>query len=79
MNFSIHVNTETARKLAQLAQKTGQPRNALINQAIRIFLDYQGRQEWPLEVRQLAGADPRLSPFEALRTELKSPTEDPLA
>ncbi len=79
VNFSIHVDTETAKKLDQLTKKTGKPRNALINKAIRLFLDYQSRQEWPPEVRKLAGCDPKLSPFESHRQELGLAKEDPLA
>lgn len=77
MNFSIHIDNEIANKLNDLVKETKKPRNALINQAIRLFLDQMGKSEWPSEVKKLAGAFPDLSSFESSRKELVPPREDP--
>lgn len=78
MNFSVHIDKETAKKLNHLVKETKKPRNALINQAIKLFLEKMEKLEWPLEVKKMAGAFPDLTPFETSRKELISFDEDPL-
>lgn len=79
MNFSIHIDQPTARDLENLVKKTKKTRNALINEALRTFLETQRRSQWPRKVKELAGAAKDLLPFEDLRNELLIPPADPLA
>lgn len=78
MNFSIHIDDRVASQLVFLSKKTKKTRNALINQAIRFFLETQNKSEWPKAVRELAGSDHLLTPFENHRQELAPLKEDPM-
>lgn len=78
MNFSIHIDDPLARTLDALARQSGKTRNALIREALRVFVARFGKTQWPTQVKALAGADPALVPFEDSRRELTTPLVDPL-
>ena len=78
MNFSIYLDDAMGQQLNQLAQESGQSRNALIRQAISQWLEQQSKPKWPQAVMSFEGvAD--MPTFESYRGELKAPSEDPLA
>lgn len=79
MNFSIHIDESLARGLEGLAKESEKTRNALINEAIRHYLEEHRHSKWPKAVLALAGAAKGLKPFEELRCELANISEDPLA
>lgn len=79
MNFSIHIDDSMARKLESLAKKSRKTRNALINEALRHFLEHNRRSKWPQAVIELAGSAKDLEPFEKFRSDLTQVPEDPLA
>ena len=78
MNFSIHIDPDTAKRLERFTKQMGKKRNAVIGKAIKLYLDQVAHAEWPAEVRKLAGLAAGLEPFEKSRKELKNPPEDPL-
>ncbi len=78
MNFSIHIDEETAVRLEKLARETGKKRNALIREAINRLLQTETRKKWPKAVLELAGSAKDLVPFESFRKELPPLDEDPL-
>ena len=78
MNFSIHIDDTLAGDLEGLVKKSKTTRNALINQALRSYLEDRRRSKWPKAVLELAGAAKDLEPFERSRRELAPLSEDPL-
>ena len=77
MNFNVYVDDITADKLKRLARKTGASRNALVRQAIAVYLE-RGASEWPAIVTAFEG-DESMRAFETARTELAAPADDPFA
>ncbi len=75
MNFNLYLDDDSASRLSQLARKTGTPRNALVRQAVRTWLD-RNAAAWPKEVLEFE-AEPSLVPFEAHRAELAPASDDP--
>jgi len=75
VNFNVYLDRDSADRLNRLARKTGTPRNALVRQAVRTWLD-QNAAAWPKEVLEF-GAEPSLVPFEAHRAELAPASDDP--
>lgn len=77
MNFSIHIDDETARALNRLAKETGKKRNSLIREAIFQYLQTKRGCRWPKEVLELIGSAKDLPPFEGHRKGLLPPIKDP--
>lgn len=78
MHFNVYMDDQTGQRLSDAAQRQGQPRNALIRQAVSEWLARQNQPKWPEEVLGFQGmAD--MPPFEAGREQLKPPAFDPLA
>jgi hypothetical protein len=75
VNFNLYLDDDSADRLNQLARKTGTPRNALVRQAVRTWLD-RNAAVWPQEVLEFE-AEPSLVPFEAHRAELVPARDDP--
>ena len=50
MNFSIHIDDRLAAALKREAARTRRPRNALVTEAIRQWLDKARRSTWPPEL-----------------------------
>lgn len=78
MNFSIYLDDAMGQQLNELAQETGQSRNALIRQAISLWLEQQNKPKWPKAVLSFEGVKD-MPAFESYRSELGVPNEDPLA
>ena len=66
MNFSIHLDDRLAAALKREAARSKRPRNALVTEAIRQWLDKQRRSTWPDELRDFE-AFTDLEPFESHR------------
>lgn len=47
MNFSIHLDDATLQRLAAAVERMEVPRNRLIAQAVREWLDRNEEPEWP--------------------------------
>ena len=78
MHFNVYMDDQTGQLLSNAAQQQGQPRNALIRQAVSELLARHNQPKWPEEVLGFQGvAD--MSPFEAGREQLKPLAFDPLA
>jgi hypothetical protein len=50
MNFSIHLDDRLAKELSLAARRTKRPRNALVAEAVRQWLERSGRKTWPPEL-----------------------------
>ncbi len=79
MNFSVHLEDELVQALNVLAERESRSRNALIREAVRNLVERRRSRAWPEQVRRLAGAAPKLQPFESHRNELVPASEDPFA
>ena len=77
VNFNVYVDDVTADKLKRLARRTGASRNALVREAIAVYLE-RGASEWPAIVTEFDGDD-RVPAFETARAELAAPVDDPFA
>lgn len=78
MHFNVYMDDQTGRQLNIASERSGQPRNALIRQAVSEWLARQNQPKWPEEVLDFQGvAD--MPPFEAGREQLTPPAADPLA
>ena len=78
MHFNIYLDDATGDRLAGAAQKAGVTRNALIRQAVGVWLARDVQPVWPTAVLAHEG-DAMAEPFESHRQALLPPVSDPLA
>jgi hypothetical protein len=78
MHFNIYLDDKTGAQLSKLAAQGGQTRNALIREAIQIWLQQQLKPEWPKEILNFTGIK-NYPAFEDHRKKLTPPKEDPFA
>ena len=78
MHFNVYIDDQTGQKLTNVAQQSGQTRNALIRSAVQEWLERRNRPQWPDVVMDFTGMDD-IPPFENKRDEMKPPMTDPLA
>lgn len=71
MNFSLHLEQRLVAGLKRQAARSGRTRNALINEAVRQWLERAQRDEWPEELRDFQPFDD-LKPFESHRAKKSS-------
>ncbi len=77
MHFNIYLDNQTAKQLQDETEKSPLSRNAIIRQAITIWLNRK-KVTWPEEVLNYTG-EHGFTSFESHRTELTQPTEDPFS
>ena len=77
MHFNIYLDDTTGQQLAVAAQQSGLTRNALIRQAVTVWLAQHTQPRWPDVVMAYQG-DASAEPFEAHRQTLTPPALDPL-
>ena len=76
MNISIYLELPLAKKTQQFAKKMGTTRNAIIREALRVWLLQHDTTSWPKSIVNFHGiAD--FPPFEENRDSLLPPSEDP--
>lgn len=76
MNISIYLEQPLAKKTQQYAEKTGTTRNAVIREALRVWLLQHDTASWPKSILDFQGV-PDFIPFEEERDNLLPPNEDP--
>jgi len=74
LNFSIHLEDETFRRVETAAKQSGKTRNALIRQALREWLGGRKPAAWPARVMAFKGIR-TTSRFESMRSQLREPRE----
>lgn len=52
MNFSIHIDDETADRLAAAVERTGLTRNRIIGEAVREWLARNEEPTWPASLAE---------------------------
>lgn len=76
MNISIYLDMPLAKKAQQYAKKTGTTRNAIIREALRVWLLQHETRSWPKSILNFKGVDEPIV-FEKDREELLPPNEAP--
>lgn len=71
MNFSIHLDDRLAAALKREAARVRRPRNALVAEAVRQWLDRARRNTWPPELTDFEPFTD-LEPFERHRARKKT-------
>ena len=75
MNFNIYLEDELGQKLEEIAQNTGQSRNALIREAVREILRKYNQMQWSEEILNFEGFPEDSIIFESYRDELSPPSQ----
>ncbi|MGA7981167.1 MAG: ribbon-helix-helix domain-containing protein [Chromatiaceae bacterium] len=78
MHFNIYVNDDVGKRLSELARQSGKTRNAVIREAIELWIVRNRCSGWPAAVLEFEGV-PDAPYFEAYRDELGQPSVDPLS
>lgn len=77
MNLSVYLDAERAGRLKKLAKASQQSRNAIIRDAIDLWLEsHSGNQRWPKSVIEFGG-EPTMTAFEKHRADGKEQRADP--
>lgn len=76
MNVNIYIEDTLGKKLQYHAKKVGKPRNAIVREAIREWIEHHETTQWPESILKYEGC-PSLPQFESFRDELLPPKEDP--
>lgn len=69
MNFNIYLDKELSQKLFHACETTHKKRNALIREALELYMRQLNQRTWPPSILNFQGVD-EIAPFEASRTEL---------
>lgn len=78
MNFNIYIDDQLGERLTEVARASQQSRNALIREAISMWLKVNEKSQWPDEIMQFQGIKDFPS-FESHRDDLKMTQDDPFA
>lgn len=76
MNISIYLEQPLAKKTQQYATKMSMSRNAIIREALRVWLLQHDTVSWPRSILDFKGISD-FSSFEEERNDLLPPNEDP--
>jgi hypothetical protein len=77
VNINIYLENSLGKKITASAASLGKPRNALIREALKEWLNSHTASQWPRSVMQFRGVED-FSAFESYRNELLSEKDDPL-
>lgn len=76
MNLNVYLENDLAQSLNQLVKKTHQPRNAIIREALRVWIINNQVTQWPVSILNYKGM-PDFPSFESHRVDLADQDEDP--
>lgn len=77
MNISLYLEQPLAQKTQQYAKKMGTTRNAIIREALKVWLVQHETASWPNSILNFRGISDAIT-FEEGRGDLLPPDEDPL-
>lgn len=78
MPVSIHLDEETLKGLDAVAKASGMSRSSIVRDAVRQWLERNGRSNWKELVQTLAGSLEDFGGFESNRDDLLEPDANPL-
>jgi predicted transcriptional regulator len=76
MNFNIDIDDKLGERLIETAKASERDQNAVIIEAISLWLDVNDKSQWPDEVMQFEGVN-ETTPFEFHRKDLATAETDP--
>ncbi len=82
MHFNIYLDDSLGEKLIKATKASHKSRNALIREAIDLWLKTNDKSSWPKQILDFKGKDGGESSFPAFeshRDDLKEANEDPFA
>lgn len=74
MNFNVYVEDTLGKELEAIAHATGKSRNALIREAIQLWLSQHKKSQWSKAILEFKGVEDSVS-FEDYRDELLPPSK----
>ncbi|TAK73285.1 MAG: CopG family transcriptional regulator [Gammaproteobacteria bacterium] len=78
MNINIYLENSLAKQLKDHTKLAGKPRNAIIREAIKEWIEHHQIKQWPKSVLNYKGCS-GIPSFESSRKDLLPPNEDPFA
>lgn len=78
MNFNVYMNKKIGERVKRVAKTLHRSRNSIINEAIEEWLNKHSLHSWPKNFFDFSPIDD-VPDFRALRKDLGTPPEDPLA
>ena len=76
MNFNIYLDDQLGEQLVAATKDTHKSRNAVIREAIALWLKHNRNTQWPDSINTYEGIKD-FPAFESHREHLKPPKEDP--
>lgn len=78
MNFNIYIDDQLGERLTEVAKTSKKSRNALIREAVALWLKTNEKSQWPEEVLKFEGIED-FPTFESHREDLATTKDDPFA
>ena len=78
MHFNLYIDDQTGAELNNMAQQSGESRNAIIRHAIEAWITRHSQPQWPESLLKFEGISD-LDAFESHRKDLLPPREDPFS
>jgi metal-responsive CopG/Arc/MetJ family transcriptional regulator len=78
MPVSIHLDDATLKELDAVARESGMSRSSIVRDAVRQWLERNGRSNWNDLLQTLAGSLEDFDGFESNRDDLLEPDANPL-
>lgn len=78
MHFNIYLDDNLGERLIDATKASHKSRNALIREAIDLWLKTNDKSSWPKQILEFEGDD-SFPAFESHRDDLKEVKEDPFA
>ena len=78
MHFNIYLDDNLGERLIKATEQSHKSRNALIREAVDLWLKTNDKTAWPKQIMEFEG-DADFPLLESHRDELKEANEDPLA
>lgn len=76
MSASIYLDEKTSQRLAAIADRWGESRNALIRRVLNEWIEHHAETPvWPCELLDFSKGMPEIEPIESRRPILFSPNE----
>ena len=76
MNFHVYLDDELGKEIEMLCRTTHKKRNAIIREALRMYIQDQKKAVWPDSVLSFEGVS-KYPPFESSRKELGKDSRKP--
>lgn len=57
MNFQVYLDEQLGKQVRQLCEATHKKRNTIIREALKLYLELQGKEVWPSSVLNFRGME----------------------